>query len=652
MHMKIKLSIGKKLSLGFTVLIGFFLISNIFTYSIFRESQRINDQNSNVYVPSMLLLMEFNNMVSTSERLIGNWIFIQSDIDTQDKNQLKELINQDYTKLKIELTNISQNWNEEMKVKLEAIFSNVDLLFVTHKYVMEELNDWFSYDDPMTLFFIRPMMDEGGDISIATRQISMQLEELLDEQNIYVEQGYAQMNESLDSLGRITIILTLVLIIGGILIAYFSIKSITIPVNKLRHALQLMGQGKTPESSVKITNDEIGEMAKALNFLVDGLKDKSSFAMEIGQGNFISDFTPLSDDDDLGSALIDMRESLKNAKDEEQKRRIEDDKRSWATHGIAKFAELLRQNNDNIQELSFSIIKNLVKYLDANQGGMFILNDDEVGEKSVELKACFAFNRKKFLKKTIFYGEGLVGTCLQEGETIFLTDVPNSYIAITSGLGDSNPRCILIVPLKLNDEIFGVLEIASFKVLEPYQVEFVERIAESIAATISTVKINIRTTELLHQSQEQSEEMRAQEEEMRQNMEEMHATQEEMERKEIESQSFYEAINESVGLVEISMDGNVRRVNKIFCDTMLYTEGELSGHSHAKFFDKYFLETSTYHQMWSNLKNGQKFDGNVSLIRRNGTKISAVVSIQTIKNKYREPVKIIFILKEYSEVTA
>ncbi|MBS4014535.1 MAG: GAF domain-containing protein [Bacteroidetes bacterium] len=650
--MKIKLSIGRKLSLGFTILIGFFLFSNIFTFSVFRESQRINDQNSNVYVPSMLLLMEFNNMIITSERLIGNWIFIQSDIDTQDKNQLKAIIAQDYIDIKSKLVRISENWDLEMQEKLEEIFSDVDLLFVTHKYVMDELADWTSYDDPMILFFVRPMMEEGGDIAMMTRKITNQLDELIDIQNQNVELGYKQMNDSLDSLGRLTIILTLLLIISGALIAYFSIKSITNPVNKLRVALQLMGQGKIPETAVYVTNDEIGEMAKALNFLVDGLKDKSSFSVEIGQGNFASDFKPLSEEDDLGLALLDMRESLKNAKEEENKRRIEDDKRSWATHGIAKFAELLRQNNDNIQELSFSIIKNLVKYLDANQGGIFIVNDEEIGEKSVDIKACFAYDKKKFLKKTIYIGEGLVGTCLQEGESIFLTDVPDTYVNITSGLGDSNPRCILIVPLKLNDEIFGVIEIASFKIMESYQIEFVERIAESIAATISTVKINIRTTELLHQSQEQSEEMRAQEEEMRQNMEEMHATQEEMERKEIESQSFYEAINESVALVEISMDGNVRRVNKKVCDILLFSEGELSGHSHVKFFDKYFVETSTYHQMWSDLTNGQKFDGTISLIKRNGTKLSAQVAIHSIKNKYREPVKIIFIIREYSEVHA
>ncbi len=643
--MKIKLSIGRKLSIGFAILIVFFLISNIFTFTTFRKSQQINDQNNNVYVPSMLLLMEFNSMIITSEKLIGNWIFIQSDDDSQDKKQLRELNSKVYPEIKSKLEEIAVHWDVEMQEKLEEIFNLVDLLFVTQKYIMEELSSWESYDDPMTLFLVRPMMEPGGDIVNYTSQINEMLDELITTQKNYVEQGYSQMNESLEYLERLTIILTAVVIVLGILIAFFFIRSIVGPVNKLRFILNQMGQGKVPEENVRESNDEIGEMAKAVNFLIKGLKDKSSFAFEIGRGNFDSDFEPISDEDDLGLALIEMRESLQKAKEEEAKRRVEDEKRSWATQGVAKFAELLRQNNDNLEELSFSITKNLVKYLDANQGGMFILNDDEdIKEKFVELKACFAFNKRKFLKKKIYWGEGLVGTCLQEGETIFLTDIPDSYINITSGLGDSTPRSVLIVPLKLNDEIFGVIEIASFKVIEPFQIEFVEKIAESIASTISSVKINIRTTDLLHQSQEQSEEMRAQEEEMRQNMEEMHATQEEMERKEYENQSFFNAINDSIGIAEISMDGNIRRVNKIFCDITLFSEGELTGLSHTKFFDKYFVETSTYQQMWNNLKNGQKYTGELSLIKRNGTKFSVKASINPIMNKYKEPVKLIFVV--------
>ncbi len=275
------------------------------------------------------------------------------------------------------------------------------------------------------------------------------------------------------------------------------------------------------------SENRLGQMANSVNVLMDELNKKANFSKLIGEGNLEADFEVSGEKDVLGHSLIEMRDSLKKAKNEEMSRR-------WSNEGLAKFAELLQSDAENLDALCSEIISNLVKYMNVVQGGIFLINDDNEDDKFIELKGAYAYDRKKWLKKRIEFGEGLVAQSMLEKHRIYLKEVPQDYINITSGLGEANPNTILIVPLMLNEEVFGALELVSFNDIEGYKIEFVEKLAENIASTVSSAKINYTTKKLLEQSKMQAEDLQSQEEEMRQNMEELQATQEEMIRKEQE----------------------------------------------------------------------------------------------------------------------
>jgi PAS domain S-box-containing protein len=258
------------------------------------------------------------------------------------------------------------------------------------------------------------------------------------------------------------------------------------------------------------------------------MKSIASFSHEIEQGNLHVEYHLASKNDLLGNSIKEMQNSLIKATEENEKRKEEDRRITWTTSGIAKFSELLRQNSNDVDEFSYTIISNLVEYLQANQGAIFLINDRNPRNLYIEKKGAYAYSNRKYDEQSFEMGIGLVGRCILEAQTIFLTDIPQDYITITSGIGQANPNCLVLIPLKYNDVIYGVIEIASFKVIESYQISFLEKIGESIASSISIIKTNTQTAKLLDESQMQSEMLSSQEEEMRQNLEEMRATQEQL----------------------------------------------------------------------------------------------------------------------------
>jgi PAS domain S-box-containing protein len=300
--------------------------------------------------------------------------------------------------------------------------------------------------------------------------------------------------------------------------------------------------------------DEIASMVRSVNLLIEDYTKKTRFSAEIQEGNLDTELHDIPEDDRLGQSLIGLRDKLKQAKRESEEREKEEQKRRWTNEGIAQFADLLRRNHDRLEDLSYSIISSLVQYLDANQGGIFLLNDNDPQDTFFELKAAYAFDRKKHLEKQIKWGEGLVGNVALERKHVYMTQLPQDYINITSGLGGTNPDSLLIMPLQTDEEVVGVLEIASFKKLEQYHIDFVQKVAESIASTINSMKTNIKTNELLEKSQQQAEEMTSQEEEMRQNMEEMQATQEELSRKIKDNEEMHQALAREKALLDALMD--------------------------------------------------------------------------------------------------
>jgi methyl-accepting chemotaxis protein len=398
-----------------------------------------------------------------------------------------------------------------------------------------------------------------------------------------------------------------IVLLGFVL--WFIAKNMSSPLFHISDILEELSKGKiNSEKNLSIkTKDEIGTIALALNNLKENLSQTAGFAEEIGKGNLQVEFKKLSEEDVLGNALLNMRESLVKAEKEEDARKHQDQIQRWIAEGTAKVNELLRQHDD-LKNLSYKLVELIVNYLKANQGSIFILNDDNaksLEDRKFEAVSALAWGRKKPHHRSVKMGESLVGRAAYEQSTLHITEIPEDYVNITSGLGKATPRALLIVPLILNDEVMGVIEIVSFNVFEKHQIEFVERAGESIASSIASLKISQRTSRLLDQTKSQAGELTEKEEELRQQMEEMQATQEEAAKREAEMTGMITAINSIAYVAEFSMDGYIISVNDAYAKLLELPKQQIVGKRQG-FFEVGEDETRIegFDQLWAKMKKG------------------------------------------------
>ncbi|HYG37519.1 MAG TPA: PAS domain S-box protein [Cytophagales bacterium] len=309
-----------------------------------------------------------------------------------------------------------------------------------------------------------------------------------------------------------------------LLLIFKSLNTLFSSITKLSKAVSeaFIQSNQTPDGSFHTLNKGFTAYSRIIS-------DSSRFIHDLKSGNLNSS---IEEDENMKlkstliQDLLDLRNQMSSINEEEEQRK-------WKADGMALFTEILRKNHSKREDYYQDIISNLVKYFNANQGGLFLVNMNEE-ETSIDLAACYAYERRKYLTKELKVGEGLVGQAYLEQSHVYIKNIPEEYTNIVSSLGSAKPRTLLVIPFKSDENVECIVEMASFNEILPYQIDFLEKLGENIASAVSSFRKNDRTRLLLEASQQQTEELKSQEEEMKQNMEELEATQEEMRRKEAE----------------------------------------------------------------------------------------------------------------------
>ncbi len=354
------------------------------------------------------------------------------------------------------------------------------------------------------------------------------------------------------------------------------------PLNKILNYTNILKSGEIPGETLQLNaKNKFNLISNNLNTYVSFLKAKTDFIKALNQGDLNAKLELPGKEDELGKELLNIQINTQKAADERKKHDEETARRRYINEGLARFSEITHARYDQLSKLTDGFIKELVKYLESIQGGIFLMKDD-TNQNELVLVSAYAYNRKKYLSKTVLVGEGLVGTCALEKKPIFLTELPAEYISITSGLGEAPPNNILLLPMIQEDTLSGVIEIASLNTFLDHQVEFAKQVANSLATTLAATKINERTARLLEQSQEHAQAMAEQEEEMRQNMEELKATQEESSRREEEFKGVVNALGKTLLVAEFDLKGNLISINERFLVLLDKKRDQIIGRSFSE----------------------------------------------------------------------
>ncbi|MDB5156025.1 MAG: hypothetical protein JWR50_732 [Mucilaginibacter sp.] len=333
------ISIRNRIYWSFLVLVALFVINGLVTNFTLNKSKKLSGHISTVIDPSQQGLSDFRSLLIESKMYTTNWVFLRSN--QEDKQALRLLHQTKYPHLKRQLTGLFvQLGSPKMSDSLRQVFKGFEDLLTIEKRVMASLGKFTDYDDPV----IKLTAEQTIEDEVIPR--TAQLLKSLDQVNLHERDIKIREFQNLESysmrLRTLILVLAIVIVIAGVFLSSYMTAIITHPINLIIQMVNDLGKGKLDTVNLPVNRDEIGTMVHSVNELSNKLRETATFADEIGKRDFTMNFTPLSDEDILGKALLTMKDNLKTSGDE-----------------LMQTAENLIQRNKELEQFTYIISHNL-----------------------------------------------------------------------------------------------------------------------------------------------------------------------------------------------------------------------------------------------------------------------------------------------------
>ena len=416
-----------------------------------------------------------------------------------NKNLLEKIENGYYPSVELSrdleetLNAIQQGMQEAVAISDEETLAEIDTLYdrfiskietqMTNplvrsdelKQLRNEFHDYYTYARNVVGKIIQGETDEEGVASIGImlekyNAIKDKLELNTKQDKRDIGAAFLSTRNNFNTSIVTTIIVSFVFMIAVIVLTIFLSKSITKPVANLLKTTNDFTIGKTDAKVLIDSSDEIGELGQAINNMIDSIVTSNK---EIEQQN-------------------------------------------WLKTGQTDLNDKMRGELDHIT-LAQNAINYIAEYSKAQIGAIYLNSENN----TFKLVGSYAYSKRKNLSNECKLGEGIIGQAALEKKLILITDIPDDYIKINSGLGEAVPKNILAVPFMYEDQVKGVIELGSFHDFDDNTIEFLKQATENIGINFNSAESRTKLQELLEKTQQQAEELQSQQEELRQTNEEL-----------------------------------------------------------------------------------------------------------------------------------
>ncbi|EAY28759.1 PAS domain S-box protein [Microscilla marina] len=653
-------TIRQRIIRSFAVLAVVMVVFTAVTLNELNKISRINAYIDNTINPTKVHLQALNEMVNRSSIFLQVYMIfennnqkVEGDYKQKRASIWKKEIKQIYDTLAV----YEQKWqNLDMKLKylnLQTILQKLENSQILIEEVIAKRSD-----DIYNLENIENLANHQNDVLLTPQtssredafskrvlplinQVHNEVLELQSIQNRELEMKHGQIAYLWNVFWMLFVALGVVLFAVMLYLIRDLSHKILRNIYQLRDYVRMLRKGELPKH-MKSLEDETSEIVEELQLVTYHLQKTKDFSLQIADGNLESKLDVFEEHSEMGKAFNQMQEGLKQIA-------IKDQERKWVNEGLTKFNSIVRESKQ-IQDLADEVISNLVKYLSANQGGIFVLNDKDYEAPCMELTSVYAFDRKRFLKRQIYLGQGLAGQSWQEKDAVYLQEVPSGYTLVNSGLGSANPRSILVIPMIVNeDDVVGIIELASFHLFKDYEIEFVKKLAENIGASVTTLKNNHEAQLLLNEAQETAKKLKRKEEESALSLQELVTTQEEMKKSQAELTGQMTAINTTLATAEFDMQGTILNANNLFLEMFGYSIYDIKDSHHSIFVDPKEVEKSRYKKFWLELQEGLPQTEEFKRITKDGREIWLNASYTPVKDVKGRPYKVIELAIDITE---